>query len=356
MPPGTSETRPPARPLIRRNLSKRAAQLHARRQSHGPPTVVRQDAERIQGGPEAIGAGDVLLARFKGRALKLCVRLGIVMSSLSAVLGAFSVDPLRRIGSAALVLACWTIADRFRRRWVPDVLADRRLVLAAGAASVIPFAIDGHAQSDAFMAVASLAGVAALACRRREVAAFAVVWVAAYVAGTIIGGGGFEAFVASEHPFDASQQITSIVACTGLFAFAMVGFRRFVVEIPATVDAVRRTAAETADDGERTGSQPNPHGLLDKDDAGAGRVAAPGGASEPRASNKSGPRSRRLTERESDVLGLLAEGRTRHDVASLLFISEHTVKDHIDNAKHKLGVRTQREAVATYAMDYDAGE
>ncbi len=48
-----------------------------------------------------------------------------------------------------------------------------------------------------------------------------------------------------------------------------------------------------------------------------------------------------LTEREYQVIGKLIQGSTNKGVASALFISEHTVKDHIKNIMKKLGVNSR---------------
>jgi DNA-binding NarL/FixJ family response regulator len=59
------------------------------------------------------------------------------------------------------------------------------------------------------------------------------------------------------------------------------------------------------------------------------------------------PNPRRLlSEREREVLGLLAEGWSGTAVASRLFISAETVRTHAQNAMEKLGARTRSHAVA----------
>jgi DNA-binding NarL/FixJ family response regulator len=58
------------------------------------------------------------------------------------------------------------------------------------------------------------------------------------------------------------------------------------------------------------------------------------------------PGSPRLTVRERQVLDSLVAGRTNGEIASRLFISEETVKTHVSNLFHKLGVRSRSEAVA----------
>ncbi|MFN2227044.1 MAG: response regulator [Anaerolineae bacterium] len=53
-----------------------------------------------------------------------------------------------------------------------------------------------------------------------------------------------------------------------------------------------------------------------------------------------------LTDREQEILSLLAGGARNRDIAEALFISERTVKVHISNLMDKLQARTRTEAVA----------
>jgi DNA-binding NarL/FixJ family response regulator len=53
-----------------------------------------------------------------------------------------------------------------------------------------------------------------------------------------------------------------------------------------------------------------------------------------------------LSERELEVLGLLAKGMTNKDVARELFISQATVKSHVENILRKLGAADRAGAVA----------
>ena len=52
-----------------------------------------------------------------------------------------------------------------------------------------------------------------------------------------------------------------------------------------------------------------------------------------------------LTERESEVLGLLARGLANKQIAAALGISEHTVKFHVSSIYTKLDVTNRTEAV-----------
>jgi DNA-binding NarL/FixJ family response regulator len=51
-----------------------------------------------------------------------------------------------------------------------------------------------------------------------------------------------------------------------------------------------------------------------------------------------------LTEREAEVLGLLAEARTNRQIGDALFISEKTASVHVTNLLRKLGVGSGAEA------------
>ncbi|MBM2617881.1 response regulator transcription factor [Actinoplanes sp. LDG1-06] len=56
-----------------------------------------------------------------------------------------------------------------------------------------------------------------------------------------------------------------------------------------------------------------------------------------------------LTQREAEVLGQIAQGRTNAEIAAALFVAETTVKTHINNAFAKIGARNRTEA-ASYAQ------
>jgi DNA-binding NarL/FixJ family response regulator len=57
----------------------------------------------------------------------------------------------------------------------------------------------------------------------------------------------------------------------------------------------------------------------------------------------------RLTDREMEVLRLVAQGLNNRDIAKKLFISENTVKNHIRNILEKLHLHSRMEAVV-YAV------
>jgi DNA-binding NarL/FixJ family response regulator len=59
-----------------------------------------------------------------------------------------------------------------------------------------------------------------------------------------------------------------------------------------------------------------------------------------------------LTEREIEVMRLIAKGKTNAEIAADLFVGETTVKTHISNLFTKLDLRDRAQAVV-YA--YESG-
>jgi DNA-binding NarL/FixJ family response regulator len=55
-----------------------------------------------------------------------------------------------------------------------------------------------------------------------------------------------------------------------------------------------------------------------------------------------------LSKRELEVLSLVAEGLTNHEIAQRLVLSEHTVNRHVSNILRKLGL-SSRAAAASLA-------
>ena len=68
-----------------------------------------------------------------------------------------------------------------------------------------------------------------------------------------------------------------------------------------------------------------------------------------RAEDRSRSSAPKLTERELQVLKLVAKGMSNREIANELFIAENTVKNHVRNTLEKLGLHSRMEAVI-YAM------
>ena len=58
-----------------------------------------------------------------------------------------------------------------------------------------------------------------------------------------------------------------------------------------------------------------------------------------------------LTDRELEVLRLVAKAKSTDDIAAELFLSIHTVRNHVRNILSTLGAHTRLEAVAIAARD-----
>ena len=67
------------------------------------------------------------------------------------------------------------------------------------------------------------------------------------------------------------------------------------------------------------------------------------------AERSAAQRVTKLTPREREVLGLLADGYQGPEIAEQLFLSSETVRTHIRNAVGKLGARTRVQAAAMVA-------
>ena len=61
-----------------------------------------------------------------------------------------------------------------------------------------------------------------------------------------------------------------------------------------------------------------------------------------------------LTAREAEVLGLIGAGFTNREIAERLFVSEATVKTHINHMFAKIGAR-DRAAAINYAAEHGLG-
>jgi DNA-binding NarL/FixJ family response regulator len=81
--------------------------------------------------------------------------------------------------------------------------------------------------------------------------------------------------------------------------------------------------------------------------AAAGQIYVDPGLAGVLASSDAAAKATKLTQRERDVLRLLADGLTNEEIGKRLFISPETVRTHVRKAMGKLDADTRTQAVAT---------
>jgi DNA-binding NarL/FixJ family response regulator len=79
--------------------------------------------------------------------------------------------------------------------------------------------------------------------------------------------------------------------------------------------------------------------------AGAIRLVGLGGTVFERVERPGGTGALGLSDREREVLSLMASGSTNPEIADALHLSRHTIKEHTSSVYRKLGVRNRTEAV-----------
>ncbi|HXQ89673.1 MAG TPA: LuxR C-terminal-related transcriptional regulator, partial [Solirubrobacterales bacterium] len=89
-----------------------------------------------------------------------------------------------------------------------------------------------------------------------------------------------------------------------------------------------------------------PRGRLTVREAAAERAGSLLVLEEERAPSAEALRALGLTRRQSEVLHLLARGRSTDEIAADLFVSRQTVRKHLEHIYHRLGVNTREAAVA----------
>ncbi|GAA5198343.1 alpha/beta fold hydrolase [Microbacterium jejuense] len=87
--------------------------------------------------------------------------------------------------------------------------------------------------------------------------------------------------------------------------------------------------------------------ILTFDGVDPGLLTEPAAATDAPGTSPAGP----LSEREREVLLLVAQGRTDAEIAAELYLSPHTVHRHVANVRSKLGVPTRSAAAAWAAVN-----
>ncbi|WP_149205192.1 response regulator [Actinotalea subterranea] len=150
--------------------------------------------------------------------------------------------------------------------------------------------------------------------------------------------------VVAEHPGSRVLVLTTFDVDDLAFAALRAGASGFLLKSARPdelVDAIRTVAAGTA--------VVAPRVLRRMLDLFAPHLPASAGATADDAPN---PRLSVLTPRELEVLRLIAEGASNAEIATLLIVSETTVKTHVGNVFAKLGARDRVQAVI---IAYESG-
>ena len=168
----------------------------------------------------------------------------------------------------------------------------------------------------------------------------------------VLDGIGATRRLVAEHPGVAIVVLTTYVDDTSVLEALQAGARSYL-----TKDADRADIAQAlhAAAGGLTVFDPRAHAaLLSAASASASALAAApaGSGAEPSARQPDPPDG--LTHREVEILGLIVQGLTNPEIAERLFLSNHTIKTHINRIFAKTGSRDRVAAIA-YAQRHDIG-
>jgi DNA-binding NarL/FixJ family response regulator len=144
--------------------------------------------------------------------------------------------------------------------------------------------------------------------------------------------------IQAQHPRTRVIVLTTYDDDQSIMAALQAGARGYLTKDAGAGEI--RNAVETVDRGD-TLLEPRVQGRL----LAALSSAGPPGP-DPAEPGAGGAPLDRLTRRELEVLRLIAQGLSNQEIATRLFVSEATVKTHINNLFSKLGVRDRAQAIA----------
>lgn len=119
--------------------------------------------------------------------------------------------------------------------------------------------------------------------------------------------------------------------------------------------ATLKTAWEQQADGFALKTDPPRQTVATIRNVAQGQIVFPRAVRQPRGSESAPMLLARLTERERNVLELLAQGMTNAQIAEKLVIQESTVKFHLQNIFQKLQVANRTEAAQIYFREGPGG-
>jgi DNA-binding NarL/FixJ family response regulator len=168
----------------------------------------------------------------------------------------------------------------------------------------------------------------------------------------VLDGIGATRRLVAEHPGVAIVVLTTYVDDTSVLEALRAGARSYLTKDADRTDIAQALRAAV---GGLTVFDPRVHATLLAATSGA---AAPPGATPatPRSSSATRPPDPPdgLTQREGEILSLIAQGLTNGEIAERLFLSNHTIKTHINRIFAKTGSRDRVAAIA-YAQRHNIG-
>jgi DNA-binding NarL/FixJ family response regulator len=168
----------------------------------------------------------------------------------------------------------------------------------------------------------------------------------------VLDGIGATRRLVAEHPGVAIVVLTTYVDDTSVLEALRAGARSYLTKDADRTDIAQALRAAV---GGLTVFDPRVHATLLA--ATSGAAASPGATS---ATPRSAPATRPpdppdgLTQREAEILSLIAQGLTNGEIAERLFLSNHTIKTHINRIFAKTGSR-DRVAAIGYAQRHNIG-
>ncbi|HEY1320608.1 MAG TPA: response regulator transcription factor [Streptosporangiaceae bacterium] len=161
----------------------------------------------------------------------------------------------------------------------------------------------------------------------------------------VLDGIGATRRLTAEHPGVAVVVLTTYSDDSSVLDALQAGARSYLTKDADRTDIARALHAAA---GGLTVFDPRVHDTL----LAAAAAAKPGPAGA--GQQESAPPPDGLTDREAEILGLIARGLTNPEIAAQLFLSTHTVKTHINRIFAKTGSRDRAAAIG-YAHHHNIG-
>jgi DNA-binding NarL/FixJ family response regulator len=167
----------------------------------------------------------------------------------------------------------------------------------------------------------------------------------------VLDGIGATRRLVAEHPGVAIVVLTTYVDDSSVLEALQAGARSYLTKDADRTDIGR--ALQAAAEG-LTVFDPRVRATLLAAASAAAPAPLPAASATPSAAPSAAEPPDGLTQREVEILGLIAQGLTNPEIAQRLFLSNHTVKTHINRIFAKTGSRDRVAAIA-YAQRHGIG-